>query len=156
MTNLVSVQGANEVLFKYGPLFDYSSARGLIKRYLANGEVIARNEAGSTYWYHNDERNSTRAITNQNGVVVGRFDYDPFGKVNATTGISTNASFAGHALDAAGGLVYMNARFYDPTIGRFISPDTVVPDPPFSQAFNLEERTCPPTLNLNLIESPCV
>lgn len=135
-TNLVSVQAANETLLKYGPLFDYSTARGFIKRYFANGTLVARNEAGSTYWYHGDERDSTRAITNSSGGVVGRFDYEPFGKVAVNTGSSTTAEFTDHSLDTAGGFVYMNARFYDPEFGRFISPDNVVPNPLFSQAFN--------------------
>jgi RHS repeat-associated protein len=34
------------------------------------------------------------------------------------------------------GLIYMNARYYVPEVGRFISPDTIVPDPGNSQSFN--------------------
>ena len=135
-TNLVSVQTSAETLMQYGPLFDYSNARGLIKRYFAEGGLVARNESGATYWYHNDERDSTRAITDANGAVVGRFDYDPFGAI-ATSPTPTNASeFAGHAVGSNSRLVYMNARFYDSTIGRFISPDSMVPNPLFSQALN--------------------
>ena len=36
--------------------------------------------------------------------------------------------FTGQREDGTG-LVYMNARYYDPAIGQFISPDTIVPDP---------------------------
>ena len=36
--------------------------------------------------------------------------------------------FTGQREDGTG-LVYMNARYYDPAIGQFISPDTLVPDP---------------------------
>lgn len=34
------------------------------------------------------------------------------------------------------GLVYMNARYYVPYINRFLSPDTIVPDPTNPQSFN--------------------
>ena len=34
------------------------------------------------------------------------------------------------------GLIHMNARLYDPVIGRFLSPDPYVQMPDFSQNFN--------------------
>ena len=34
------------------------------------------------------------------------------------------------------GLIYMNARYYVPEVGRFVSPDTIVPDPTNPQSFN--------------------
>jgi RHS repeat-associated protein len=34
------------------------------------------------------------------------------------------------------GLIYMNARYYSPYINRFISADTIVPDPANPQSFN--------------------
>mgnify|MGYP001157618976 CR=1 FL=1 len=45
----------------------------------------------------------------------------------------TNHGFTGHRMNNTGtnnlGLIYMNARCYMPEIGRFISPDTIVPEP---------------------------
>ncbi len=40
----------------------------------------------------------------------------------------TDHKFTGQKLDGTG-LMYFNARYYDPVIGAFISPDTIVPDP---------------------------
>jgi RHS repeat-associated protein len=37
---------------------------------------------------------------------------------------------------ACSGLINMNARLYDPVVGRFLSPDTLVPDPTSSQDYN--------------------
>ena len=34
------------------------------------------------------------------------------------------------------GLIYMNARYYMPEVGRFISPDTIVPEPANPQSYN--------------------
>jgi RHS repeat-associated protein len=41
---------------------------------------------------------------------------------------ATDKKFTGQELDDTG-LYYYNARYYDPTIGRFISADTVIPSP---------------------------
>ena len=38
--------------------------------------------------------------------------------------------------EVAAGLIYMNARFYVPSVGRFASADTIVPDPANPQSFN--------------------
>jgi RHS repeat-associated protein len=50
--------------------------------------------------------------------------YLPFGETRATVNIPTDKLFTGQRLDGTG-LYYYNARYYDPTIGKFISPDTV-------------------------------
>ena len=69
--------------------------------------------------------------------------YDPFGTM--TTAPATNPSisshgFTGHRHNNTGtndlGLIYMNARYYMPGIGRFISADTIVPEPANPQSFN--------------------
>jgi RHS repeat-associated protein len=51
--------------------------------------------------------------------------YLPFGVCRNSPDLPTDKLFTGQRLDATG-LYYYNARYYDPTIGRFISPDTVV------------------------------
>jgi RHS repeat-associated protein len=52
----------------------------------------------------------------------------------------TNQGFTGHRHNNTGtndlGLIYMNARYYLPEVGRFISPDTIVPDPNNPQSHN--------------------
>jgi RHS repeat-associated protein len=49
--------------------------------------------------------------------------------------VPTDKLFTGQRLDGTG-LYYYNARYYDPTIGRFISPDTVIQNPANPQCFN--------------------
>ena len=47
----------------------------------------------------------------------------------ARTGdLQTDRTFTGQKSDASG-LMYYNARYYDPALGAFISPDTIIPDP---------------------------
>jgi len=52
-----------------------------------------------------------------------------------TCTIPTDKKYTGQRLDATG-LYYYNARYYDAEIGRFISADTVGPDPAKPQTFN--------------------
>ncbi|MFC1941651.1 RHS repeat-associated core domain-containing protein [Chloroflexota bacterium] len=62
--------------------------------------------------------------------------YYPYGECrNSPDGLGTDKLFTGQRLDSTG-LYYYNARYYNPTIGRFISPDSIIPDPANPQAFN--------------------
>jgi RHS repeat-associated protein len=132
--NLAWRESGGERVRYFGGLFDDSSTRGLVKYYYAGPLLVARGEGGTKTFLHADERGSLRAVTNASGAVAGRADYDPYGKTAAATS-SGDLRYVG-SRDAALGLVYMNARFYDPELGRFIAPDTIVPDPLNSQALN--------------------
>ena len=52
----------------------------------------------------------------------------------------TDRGFTGHRQNNTGTydlkLIYMNARYYHPQLGRFVSPDTIVPEPANPQSFN--------------------
>ena len=54
--------------------------------------------------------------------------YYAYSRQRDTGPVVTDHKFTGQKLDATG-LQYFNARYYDPEIGQFISPDTLVPDP---------------------------
>ena len=65
--------------------------------------------------------------------------YRPYGEVRTAgrpvAGL-TARTYTGQAVDEATGLMFYNARWYDPALGRFISADTVVPQPGNPQALN--------------------
>jgi len=99
--------------------------------------MVARKDAAGARWHHADHLDSVRLITNAAGQVVKKYDYSAYGAVVNATGTAVNErGFNGHAFDELSGLVYMKARYYDPELGRFISPDTLVPDPKNPQALN--------------------
>jgi RHS repeat-associated protein len=66
--------------------------------------------------------------------------YFPFGASRNSTGtLPTDKLFTGQRRDiatAGSELYYYGARYYDPNIGRFTSPDTVVPNPTDPQSLN--------------------
>ena len=75
-------------------------------------------------------------MTGSDGAQIGAtMKYLPFGVCRNSPDLPTDKLFTGQRLDATG-LYYYNARYYDLEIGRFISPDTIIPNPADPQSFN--------------------
>jgi RHS repeat-associated protein len=75
-------------------------------------------------YYYSDALGSTRLLADGSGTISDRYTYDAFGAIRSHTGASpTSFTFAGEQADPEAGLIYLRARYYDPIIGRFISPD---------------------------------
>lgn len=69
-------------------------------------------------------------IYNSAAEIVGEYQYDAFGNVTIVTDVGNIATinpfrYRGYYYDSETGLYYLNARYYNPSIGRFISPDDV-------------------------------
>ena len=98
-------------------------------------QVAYRNDSG-VYYIHQDHLGSTALVTDGNGNVVASSRYFPYGDCRSTSGyLDTDRLFTGQRLDQSG-LYFYNARYYDSTIGRFISADSLVPDPSDPQNLN--------------------
>jgi RHS repeat-associated protein len=95
-----------------------------------------------TRYLHKDALGNVDTLTDSHGTVIQRISYDPFGKRTVTVGTDpdlkawTARGFTGHEHLDNLGLIHMNARLYDPEIGRFISADTVIQAPGMSQSYN--------------------
>jgi len=80
--------------------------------------------------------NVTYYVTNAQGTVVAQMDtnanvtytatYRPYGRQQQGVP-QAGPGYTGHVNDPGTGLVYMQARYYDPSIGRFLSVDPVTP-----------------------------
>lgn len=76
-------------------------------------------------YIHTDYLGSVSAKSNEAGQVTERFHYAPFGLSDDPNGLNNKQSYTGHVYDNDSQLVYMQARYYDPVIGRFYSNDPV-------------------------------
>ena len=86
-----------------------------------------------------DQLGSTRALTNSSGTVTATFTYDAWGNLAGSTGSATTPfMYAGQYLDSTTGLYYMQARWYEPATGQFLSVDPLVDatQQPFSYGGN--------------------
>lgn len=83
--------------------------------------------AETVTYYHTDALGTPVAATDESGNVLWREHYSPFGEKldNSQASQSNNIGYTGHQFDSDTGLVYMQARYYDPVIGRFYSNDPV-------------------------------
>lgn len=128
--------GSNSIIY-LGSLFEKDSSGKITKHIFAGETRVASVESGgNTYYYHNDHLGSSNVITNQSGQQIQYCEYAPYGTLarNEGTDVVTH-KFTGKELDSTG-LYFYGARYYDPDLGRFISADTVIPNPINPQTLN--------------------
>ena len=86
-------------------------------------------KGGALYYLHADHLGSTVLTTDANGVSQSNQQYAAFGSPRGGSGtLPTDHTYTGQKRDGTG-LMYYRARYYDPSLGQFVSPDTIVPDP---------------------------
>ncbi|MFT6779144.1 MAG: RHS repeat-associated protein [Paraglaciecola sp.] len=92
----------------------------------AGGMTVARVENNVPTYVHHDNVGSPVSGTNAYGAVLWRERYTPYGiTLDNAAANKDQAGYTGHIKDSDTGLVYMQARYYDPVIGRFYSNDPV-------------------------------
>ncbi|MBU1683096.1 LysM peptidoglycan-binding domain-containing protein [Patescibacteria group bacterium] len=88
---------------------------------------VYADETETTYYFLTDHLGSVDVILDEDGSVVERADYLPFGsdrlRTTETEAPDTDYKFTGKELDGETGLMYYGARYYDPLIGRFTTAD---------------------------------
>jgi RHS repeat-associated protein len=102
-------------------------------------EVEAGQCAPVFYYYHSDHLGSSNVLTDRNGDVVRHYENYAYGKErynDQACSFEVSNKYTGQILDEETGLYYYNARYYDPEMGRFIQPDTLVPTAADPQGLN--------------------
>ena len=92
-------------------------------RFYAGGQQLAERTGGIVTYLHQDHLGSTRLVTDSNGNKVFSSNYQPYGVDSGISG-SEEFRYTGKPSDSTTGLYYFGARYYDPSIGRFITEDT--------------------------------
>jgi RHS repeat-associated protein/uncharacterized repeat protein (TIGR01451 family) len=99
--------------------------------YAASGPSIP-NAMTTVVYIHSDHLGSVSAVTDQGGNLVSSQQFDPWGKVRAGGVAQTKVNYTGQRRDDTG-LLYYHARYYDPSLARFVSPDSLTPGAPSSK-----------------------
>ena len=126
----VNGQTTNNLLDPFGlgnVAAQFNSSATLVAHYTYGlGLVSQVTASGNSYYYDYNLQGSTVGITNSAGVYVNQYSYDPFGQVTTiSAGIPNPFTFVGQygVSSDRNGLTYMRARYYEPSIGQFVSND---------------------------------
>ena len=115
------------------------------------GSVIGFEHNGTKYWYDKNLQGDIVGIRNASGTLVAQYEYDAWGKhISITDGSGNDVSnnethianvnpfrYRGYYFDVETGWYYLNARYYDPNVGRFLSPDLILITDSGVQGYNL-------------------
>lgn len=108
------------------PVFADEDTDSVETHYLSGGGVQIRVKNGTPEYTHLDHQGSPIAATDDAGNLDWREHYTPFGeKWQSDFANDNDIGYTGHVQDHATGLTYMQARYYDPVIGRFLSTDPI-------------------------------
>ena len=123
--------------------YNYYYADGLLVRqtwgsnymdflYDESGSAYSFIYNGTQYYYLKNLQGDVVRILNTSGTTVVAYSYDAWGKCTITSGASNaiaNANpirYRGYYYDTETGFYYLQSRYYDPTVKRFISADGVI------------------------------
>jgi len=105
--------------------------------YLNGVRIASLNSNGLTKYYHANNVDSVKVVTDEAGAAISRTEYLPYGETFAREGDLTFApKYNGQALDQESDLYFFNARHYDPEIARFVTADTVTDGPMTVKGWN--------------------
>jgi len=141
MAAYLAIEGSGELTALGG-----MSSPASTSYYETQGGAMAMRRSGypadnGIFYILSDHLGSSSVILAQDGTVVKRDYYYPYGGNRGApyTDVTTKR-FTGQyhevGLPGGEGLSYFNARWYDPQLGRFVSADSLVPNPSRPQGFN--------------------
>ena len=90
-------------------------------------DTLSLRTEGLTYYYQTDHTESPRKMTTTDGEIAWSAKYTSFGEVSVepSSTITNNLRFTGQYFDSETGLHYNYHRYYDPEIGRYLTPDPI-------------------------------
>jgi RHS repeat-associated protein len=103
--------------------------------YDSRGQLVSFKLNGTPYFYTRNGQGDITGLIDASGVEVVRYTYDSWGKpisitgsLATTVGAKNPYRYRGYRYDTESGLYYLQSRYYDPSIKRFISADSVIAD----------------------------
>ncbi len=97
---------------------------GVLVSYVYGDDLISQQRGGISSYYHYDGIGSTRALTSSSETITDTYSYEAFGVLVGSTGSTPNHyRFTGEQFDPNVGFYYLRARYYNPSVGRFLTED---------------------------------
>jgi RHS repeat-associated protein len=128
----IEVWGTRTVVY-VGSHYEKDLTSGQVtKYYYFAGQRVAMNKGGVVYYLVTDHLGSASLALDSSGAKVSEMRYRAYGEMRYSgppTGTQTDYRFTGQRQLAGVGLYNMGARWYDAYLARWLSPDTLVPDP---------------------------
>ena len=88
-------------------------------------ENLTMTRGGQTYYYFHDGLGSVTDLAKNTGELVESYQYDVYGQPTTPSTVGNPYLFTGREYDSETGLYYSRARYYSPSIGRFLQRDPV-------------------------------
>ena len=118
--------------------YKYTTLSGLVTRqtggnatidfvYDESNQPLAMKYNGKVYYYVLNAQGDVVRIVDGSRNVVASYSYDPWGKLLSSSGTFADINplrYRGYYYDAETGFYYLQSRYYDPEIGRFINADS--------------------------------
>jgi RHS repeat-associated protein len=128
LDNVIKSTGTCSILYDgYNRLLDLDGSGKTTAVYMGLLGAFWKEKGANSVFYHFDGQGNVLALSNASGELLNTYAYEAFGKdLNLSSDAQNSLRFGGGLglfTDDASGLVYMRARFYDPSIGRFLSVD---------------------------------
>jgi RHS repeat-associated protein len=126
--NLVKSVESDATVYSYQGLdilYEKDTATGTVTKHFYAGALQVAKMVGTTkYYLHADALGSTRLVMTSTPSVQFSSNYRPYGLTYSMTGSET-FKYTGKMYDGVTGLYYFNARWYDPSTGRFVTQDSI-------------------------------
>ena len=118
--------------------YDFTTLSGLVTRqtgggktidfvYDENNQPLAMKYNNTLYYYVLNAQGDVVRIIDGSRNVVASYSYDPWGKIISSSGTLADINplrYRGYYYDSETGFYYLQSRYYDPEIGRFINADS--------------------------------
>ncbi|WP_133887080.1 RHS repeat-associated core domain-containing protein [Streptomyces sp. BK208] len=96
------------------------AATGFVRE--PSGTLVAMRSGGASQYYLTDAQNSVVGLVDASGRRTATYSYGPYGEPRVNSGTDQPFRYTSTYLDPTG-LYQMDARYYDPGLGRFTQPD---------------------------------
>ncbi|HEU5103109.1 MAG TPA: RHS repeat-associated core domain-containing protein, partial [Roseiflexaceae bacterium] len=119
-----------------GGLWEETTAGVITSYYSFNGATIAQRTSSGVTFLHGDHLGSVSMASGAGGASAGTQAFDAWGQISSGGISASSLNYTGQRRDSGTGLLYYHTRYHDPVLARFVSADTMTPDPSNPQDLN--------------------